>query len=148
VRDDAYRFRHAVEVRFRDLDPMGHAHHTLPLVYLEEARAAYWRTVAGRATVADIDYVMAEATVRFHGRIRYPGTLTVLLRTERIGGRSLTMRFEVHDAQGVRVASGTTVQVFYDYAAERSTPVPDDVRARIAAFEGLSAAATASARGE
>ena len=44
------RFHHAVAVRFRDLDAMRHVHHTAPLLYIEEARAAYWRAVAGRTT--------------------------------------------------------------------------------------------------
>ena len=80
------RFHHRVTVRFRDLDAMGHVHHGEPLLYLEEARAAYWREVAGRATVADIDYVMGEVTVRFHRRITYPDTLDVALRVSRLGG--------------------------------------------------------------
>jgi acyl-CoA thioester hydrolase len=42
-------FRTSVPVRFRDLDAMGHAHHTLPLIYLEEARAAFWRELKGSA---------------------------------------------------------------------------------------------------
>ncbi len=51
---EAYRFRYAVDVRFRDLDPMGHAHHSLPLIYFEEARAAYWRDVVGQGGLTGI----------------------------------------------------------------------------------------------
>ena len=36
-----YRFHRQVEVRFRDIDEMEHTHHTLPLIYIEEARTAY-----------------------------------------------------------------------------------------------------------
>jgi len=75
-----FRFHHGVDVRFRDLDPMGHAHHSLPLIYLEEARAAYWRSVVGRDGLDAIDYVMAEITVRFHRRIEFPMRLEVALR--------------------------------------------------------------------
>lgn len=131
-----FRFHHPVEVRFRDLDAMHHAHHTMPLVYLEEARAAYWREVAGRSNVLDIDYVMAEVNVRYHRRIEYPGSLDVGLRVSRIGNKSFDMEFEIRTAAGEPVASGRTVQVMYAYAAGESRDVPVELRHRIEAFEG------------
>lgn len=127
------RFRHSVAVRFRDLDSMGHAHHTLPLIYLEEARARYWREVAARGGV--IDYVMASVSVQFHERIRWPETVDVALRTTRIGSKSFDMEFGIIGSDGTLLASGMTTQVMYDYAAERSMVVPGDVRAAIEAFE-------------
>jgi acyl-CoA thioester hydrolase len=114
---------------------MGHAHHTLPLIYLEEARAAYWREVAGRAGLADIDYVMAEVTVRFHRRIDWPARLEVGLCVSRLGERSFDMEFEIRDEAGERVSSGRTVQVCFDYAAGRSCALPAELRLRIERFE-------------
>lgn len=131
----AARFHHRVDVRFRDLDPMGHAHHTLPLVYLEEARARYWREVAGRSSLEAIDYVMAEVRVRYHGRIRWPGAVNIALRTARIGAKSLTMAFTITDDDGTALASGEATQVMYDYEGGHSVPVPDDLRAAIDAYE-------------
>lgn len=130
------RFRHPVAVRFRDLDPMGHAHHTLPLIYFEEARAAYWREVAGRGGLQDIDYVIGEVQVRFHSRVRWPARLEVGVRVSRIGGKSFVMEYELRDGEGVLLATGRTVQVMYDYAAGRSIPVPAELVERIRAFEG------------
>ena len=125
------RFRHAVEVRFRDLDPMGHAHHTLPLIYFEEARAAYWREVAGRSGVEDVDYVIGEAQVRFHQRIRYPARLEVGVRVSRIGGKSFVMEYELRSAEGELLATGRTVQVMYDYGAARPVPIPAEIREKM-----------------
>lgn len=131
-----FRFIWRVPVRFQDLDAMGHAHHSRPLIYIEEARAAYWREVAGRNTVEDIDYVIGEATVRYHARIRFPDELAVGVRVSRIGGKSFAMEYEVRSSQGELLATAHTLQVMYDYANERSMPVPDDVRRAIEAFEG------------
>lgn len=130
-----FRFRHTVGVRFRDLDPMGHAHHTLPLIYFEEARAAYWRDVVGREGIEGIDYLLAEARVDFHGRIRFPSTLSVGVRVSRLGTKSLTMEYEAAEPSGRVLASGSTVQVMYDYAAERSKPIGETVRRRIQDYE-------------
>ncbi len=132
---EAFRFHHAVDVRFRDLDPMGHAHHTLPLIYLEEARAAYWRNVVGHDGLDGIDYVMAEITVRFHGRITWPMRLDVALRTSRIGGKSFEQVFEIRAANGELLSSGRSVSVMFDYAAGVSKPVPEPVRRIIDGYE-------------
>ncbi|MBR9991111.1 MAG: acyl-CoA thioesterase [Gemmatimonadetes bacterium] len=122
-------FRADVPVRFRDIDAMGHAHHTLPLVYLEEARAAFWRELKGSASVDAIDYVMAEITLRFHARIRFPSDVTVGLAVRRVGTKSFTTDFEVRSASGELLSSGTTVQVAYDYTAERTKAIDPADRA-------------------
>lgn len=120
-----------VPVRFRDLDPMGHAHHTLPLVYLEEARAALWRELQGSAALDSIDYVMAEVTLRFHARIRYPGTVRVRLAVTAVGVKSFTTSFEILDDAGTLLSSGTAVQVAYDYASSSAKPLDPGLRAAL-----------------
>ena len=133
-----FRFHHPVEVRFRDIDIGGHAHHSQHLVYFEEARAAYWREVVGRrgAGLDDIDYVLAEASVRFRKRVFYPGTLEVGVRVSRLGKRHFEMEYEVRSAEGEVVSSGTTTQIMYDYAGGSSKPVPEEVRRAIEALDG------------
>ncbi len=130
-----FRFRHPVEVRFRDLDPMGHVHHAVPLVYFEEARAAYWRDVAGQGGLAGIGYVMGDVSVRFHARIHFPQRLEVLTRVSRLGGKSWSMQYQLRGPGGELLASGESTQVTYDYAAGASTSIPDDIRGRIARYE-------------
>lgn len=118
-------FRTEVPVRFRDLDAMGHAHHTLPLIYLEEARAAFWRELKGSASIDDIDYVMAEITLRFHARTLYPSLVNVGLSVIRVGGKSFTMEFELRASDGTLLSSGTAIQVAYDYGAGGSKPIDE-----------------------
>ena len=131
------KFKHRVAVRFHDLDAMGHAHHTLPIVYFEEARAAYWREIAGRPTIDDIDYVLADIRVQYKQRILYPASLTVNTGVSHVGNASFVMRYELRDEEGTILASGESVQVMFDYERQRSKPVPADVRERIEKFEGI-----------
>ena len=126
------RFVRAVEVRFRDIDEMGHAHHTLPLIYIEEARSAYWREVLGRD---ELDFIMGEVGLRFHRRIRYPSSVQVGVRTTRLGRSSLSMSYELRDEAGDLLADGWSKQVMYDYAAGASKPVPEEMRVRVRAWE-------------
>lgn len=133
--DAGYRFEYSVDVRFRDVDALGNAHHTLPLIYFEEARGAYWRQVVGARGIEDIDFILGDVHVRYHARIFYPSRLSVRLRVSEMGRSSFTMEYELRDERGELLTTGRTVQVMYDYAAKRSKPIPPEVRARIEAFE-------------
>lgn len=124
-------FHYPVDVRFHDLDALGHAHHSLPLIYAEEARAAFWREVVGRNGLDGIDYVLASIEVQFHEPIFFPQTLDVGLRVSRIGEKSFVMDFEVRNSDGRLFSTGRTVQVMYDYATRSSKPVPPEVRAAL-----------------
>lgn len=134
--EPTFRFRHPVEVRFKDIDVGGHAHHSHALVYFEEARAAYWRGVVGREGAGDVDYILAEAEVRYHARVLWPQTLDVGVRVSRLGKKHFEMVYEVRSAAGDRLVSGRTVQVMYDYGAGASTRIPDDVRTALEERDG------------
>lgn len=131
-----YRFHHHVEVRFKDIDVGGHAHHSHALVYFEEARAAYWREVVGRSGLEDVDYILAEATIRWHQRVLWPARLDVGLRVPLLARKHFAMEYLVTSLEGVPLVSGRTVQVMYDYQARASKRVPEDVRAGITARDG------------
>ena len=51
--------------------------------------------------------------------------------------RSFGFDYVIREAKTQRlVVEAHTVQVFYDYAKKSSMPCPDDMRARLEAFEG------------
>lgn len=126
-----FTFSHQVSVRFADIDAMGHAHHSLPLIYFEEARAAWWRSVTGSNSIAAIDYIIAEFNVQYKSRIEYPGDLTVHLRVSRLGNSSFELEYELRDAAGQLLSQGRSAQVMFDYATGGSKPIPPELRARM-----------------
>lgn len=127
-------FRRTIDVRFRDIDALGVGHHTLPLIYFEEARAAWWRDAMGRDGMAGIDYILAEIQVRYHAPVRWPDVLEIALGTSRIGEKSFELEYEARSAAGALLASGRTVQVMYDYAAGAAKSIPPGLRDRLDAF--------------
>ncbi|TVR63695.1 MAG: acyl-CoA thioesterase [Gemmatimonadales bacterium] len=134
--DTQFHFEHRVPVRFRDIDVGGHAHHSQALVYMEEARTQYWGQVASVDDPARIDYILAEALVRYHERILYPDLLRVQVRTTAVGRTSFELEYRVLAGDGRLLASGRTTMVLYDYTEGRSRRIPDELRARFEAFEG------------
>ena len=134
--EPAFRFHHPVVVRFRDIDVGGHAHHAEALTYFEEARSAYWREVVGKGGIEGVEYILAEAEIRWHRRVLWPQTLRVGVRVSRMGRKHFEMVYEVVGEGGERLQSGRTVQVMYDYAVGASTRIPEEVRAAIEALDG------------
>lgn len=133
-----FRFRLAVPVRFRDIDVGAHAHHSHALAYFEEARWGYWTRVAGRDSRAEaVDYILAEARLRYRARILYPDTLSVGVRALSIGRTHVELAYEVRTGDGKVAVTGSTVLLMYDYTASRTTAVPAPLRARLETFEGV-----------
>lgn len=131
-----FRFWHPVPVRFRDVDVAGHAHHADALIYFEEARWAYWTEVVGRTRVEELNYVLADCSVRWHARVLWPQTLSVGVRVSRIGRKHFEMEYEVRSESGERLQSGKTIQVMYDYSVGGSMPMPDELRRTLTDFDG------------
>lgn len=137
VDEQTFRFWHPVEVRFRDIDIGGHAHHSEALIFFEEARSAYWREIVGRGEVGDIDFILAEARIRYLQRVLYPDRLEVGARVSLLGKKHFEMDYLVKSSDGRHLVSGQTVQIMYDYEAGSTKRIPDDIRQRIESAEGL-----------
>jgi len=136
-----------VEVRFRDLDAMGHVNNAVYLTYFEQARLAFWRAIhPGGAPdeaidPAQIGFVLARAECDYASPVRLGERLLVGCRAGDFGTSSFAFDYRIVAAGGsvdaeVRlVASGRTVQVTWDWASGKKVPFSDELRRRIEAFQ-------------
>ena len=125
-----------IEVRFRDLDPMGHVNNAVYLTYLEVARAHYWRAMGLGEPTAIRTYVLAHAAIDYRSPVRLGDELVCGVRVESFGRRSFVMRYRLSERRSGRlVAEATTVQARFDYEAGRSIPIEDESKRRIRDFE-------------
>ena len=121
-----------IQVRFRDLDALGHVNNAVYLTYLEVARAAYFSRLEPD-WVGKGHFILARAEVDFLRPILLQDPVEVGVRVVRLGRSSFDMEYLVL-AAGEEAARGKTVQVWLE--GGRPTPLPQAVRARIAAVEG------------
>lgn len=70
----------------------------------------------------------------FRAISRMGDEIVVRLEVERLGDKSLTLRFELRGEDGVRV-SARQVIVCTSLSSHRSTPFPDDLRTAIIRFQ-------------
>ena len=128
---DEFRFWPPVDVRFQDVDLYGHVHHSKALIYFEEARWAYWNDVVDPIQSSNVMYVLSEVRVRYHERIAYPLKVDVGVRVSLLGRKHFVMEYELRSTERVLLASGSSVQVMFDYDKKDSITIPSSIRRAI-----------------
>ena len=128
------RFSTTIRVRWGDCDAFGHVNNASYLSYFEEARLDYWKAV-----VPDVPFTgmaIVHASVDFKGQA-YPGdVLTIHAAVTELKRTSFWADYEVRRGDAL-VATGRSAQVFFDYATQQPTPIPDAFRSRVTEYEGL-----------
>jgi acyl-CoA thioester hydrolase len=134
---DGYSLSIPIEVRFRDLDSMGHVNNAVYLTYFENARIAYWRAVPGVRSRRNLDYILARAECDFRSPVTLDDELFGHIRVAAFGRTSFVFEYLLRDERTGRVvAEGRTVQVMFNYATRKAEPLDAAVRAAIEEFEG------------
>ncbi len=129
-------FIYRTEVRFRDLDVLGHVNNSVYLNYFESTRLAYYTELMD-VPLEKIDIILAEITVKYHAPAFYNDRLAIGARVASIGNKSFTMEYKaVRESDDKLIASARSVLVAYDYATGRTTPVTDRFRAIVVERQG------------
>ena len=119
---------HEVQVRWRDLDGLGHVNHTVVLTYLEEGRDAW---LEGHGICRD-EYVVGRCAVNFRREIDGDfKTVTVECGVRELGRSSLTTSERILDDTGRVVVDAEFGLVLWDPEQRGSRPISDDERASL-----------------
>ena len=122
---DGFDHIHRENVRFRDLDGMGHVNNAVYLTYMETARLAFFKSLGLAPDGNPLEgMILARAEVDFRSPIELGEQVEVGTRVGKIGTKSFELEQELR-ADGRVAAEGRFVVVAYDYAANRSHEIPD-----------------------
>jgi len=133
-----FRFFERLRVRWAEIDQQKIVFNGHYLMYFDTAITGYWRALAlpYEKTLASLngDLFVRKATVEYQGSGRLDDLLDVGIRCGRIGTSSMNFAAAVFRNDELLV-SGELVYVFADPATQRSSPVPQALRAVLQAFE-------------
>ncbi len=122
------------EIRFADVDALGHLNNVAFLTFVESARVGYLAsllpgydpTLAG----SELSVVVASAQINYRSPGSYGELVHTRLRPGALGRTSFRLQFEM--AVGERpLADGDGVFVCYDTVARMPIPLPEALRARL-----------------
>lgn len=120
---------HRVQMRWRDLDGLGHVNHTVVLTYLEEGRDAFLKTHGIRRD----EYVVGRCSVSFLGEID-PGLETVIVEcaVRELGRSTVATSERILDPAGDVLTEAEFDLVLWDPTQRGSRPITDEERASLA----------------
>jgi acyl-CoA thioester hydrolase len=124
-----------IDVRFADYDMQGHVNNAIYLTYFEIARHHAWLAVSGDA--GTLPFIMAEANVRYVSQAKWGDPITIEISVAEVRTKAWVWAYRIVTGADDRlIAEGRTVHVMYDCAAQRTIPIPDSIRAALAAQGG------------
>lgn len=124
-----------IDIRYRDIDSNAHVNNAVYVSYLEQARIQYLQTLLDEDAF-DVGFVLVNIDVNYEDEVRYhDGHVTVSLRVTDLGTSSISMAYEI-TASGRTAVTGTSVMAVLDEDGSGTRPIPEELREKIAAYEG------------
>ncbi len=114
-----------LQVRYRDLDTLGHVNNAVYLSYLELARVHYITRRVGPIEPTAYSFVIARVEVDFLAPLHLDDAPAVGLKPLRVGRSSFTFGYCLVETRAARaVARAQSVQVYLDPRDGQPAPLP------------------------
>jgi acyl-CoA thioester hydrolase len=122
-----------IEIRWRDLDSLGHVNNAVYATYLEEGRDEWFELVF--SGLGDPwDYVTARIAIDYRRELtQADDAVVVRTRLVRVGTSSLTLHEEIRAEAGWLAAEAESVIVARDRETGGSRPLTDEERRAVTA---------------
>lgn len=124
---------HPIEIRFADLDVMGHVNNAIYLNYFEQGRMAFFRQNANEQwDWRRSGIIVARNEVDYLKPLLLSDRAFVMAEMGKIGNKSFQMNMRVFkqtDEGEMDCVRGVVTLVCYDYEKGATIPVPDAWRA-------------------
>ena len=114
-----------VEMRWIDLDSLGHVNNAIIVTYFETARAKFVQ----KWGVSKMMFILASIKVDYIQQINYPNNLIVGQKIKKIGGKSLTIQSALFLNDNTKPAAiAEVILVAFDYEKQLSINIPNQVK--------------------
>jgi acyl-CoA thioester hydrolase len=131
-----FKYSALTRVWFSDTDAQGVVYYGRYLPYFDHARTEYHRHL-GSLRTDGAEFVMRASHVEYHAPARFDDLLECFVRVSRLGRTSIAYDLCAHRLPDeTLMVTATQTLVLVDIATRRPTPIPDEAREPIRAFEG------------
>ena len=120
-----------VQLRWRDIDMLGHLNQSVYHELLEEGRIAVIADLMRHVGEEHSQgaFVLAHVDLDYHAEVRKDhGEVHIVVRVKRVGASSVELEHEVKLPDGRVAASGTSVLVAWDLVARAKRPLSEGER--------------------
>jgi acyl-CoA thioester hydrolase len=136
-----FNFSAPIQMRWNDLDALGHVNNAIFITYFEVARGGFMMKACPKWDWTKHMFLIANANVDFRKELLLTAqNPQVHVRTSKLGGKSFVLEYAVTSQKGgetVLHATGSTTQIMFDTKARTTIEVPDWVRESLQDFDGI-----------
>ncbi len=133
-------FKHTVpvQVRFNDIDPLGHVNNSVYFTFYDLGKVNYFAALRPQMTqLQEIDLVIANVNANFLLPIFVHDEIAVQTTTLSIGNKSVKLLQQIADVKtGAVKANCETVLVGFDFKSGTTKVISQEWREAIEAYEG------------
>ncbi len=139
--NNQFNFSYPIQMRWNDLDALGHVNNAIYVSYFEIARGAFMlKAVPGWDWTKHM-FLIANVNVDFKKELLLTAiNPQVHVRTSKIGGKSFVVDYALTSQKGEETilhASGSTTQIMFDTKSRSTMEVPDWVRNALQSFDNM-----------
>ena len=121
-----------IQIRFNDVDQMGHINNAVIMEYFDLGKAAYFTSIGIPPQTGDFTVMIVHFEVDFHRQIHYTDPLQVITAPSSFGTKSLHITQQVVNAETLEpYATCKTVMVGYSRLTNSSAPIPEELKAKM-----------------
>jgi len=116
-----------LDVRWGDMDAMGHVNNAVYFRYMESVRVEWMRAVGCQPDPAGQGPVIVNAFCNFYRQLEYPARLLLQLYVSDPARTTFETwtTIERADQPGVLSAAGGATVIWVDFPAQKAAPLPD-----------------------
>lgn len=126
-----------IDVRFRDLDALGHVNNAVFFTYFEEGRKNFFEKHFTLSGPTGFGFILARISCDYLKPVRLTDRLKLHITVGAIKNKSFTFTYKLSDRRddSLVFATGESIQVCYDYSLNKSVPVPPDLKEKLLGFQ-------------
>ncbi len=134
----AFNHQDQIQIRFNDIDGLGHVNNTTLQEYFDLGRLGYFNTVfENKVDWGTFGAIVASIKTDFISPVFLKDQLVVKTKIKSIGNKSMQMVQQIEDKQGAVKAICQSVMVGFNPKNHESVVIPEDWRIKIGALEKL-----------
>lgn len=128
-----------IDIRFRDLDALGHVNNAVYMTYVEQARVHYFDYVFGNRNDWDQwGVLLARTEINYFRPLLFKENAKCRMKCTSLGNKSMEFTFDIFKEENneeIQIANGVNILVCYNHSENKSIEVPKFWRNAIADFE-------------
>jgi acyl-CoA thioester hydrolase len=118
------KFEAKVEIRFADIDAMGHVNNATYFTYFEQARMSFFRAKIGKNWNWETDgLIVARNEIDYKKPVLLQDDMSILLWVDQVGTKSFTVCYEVMVGETL-CANGKSVLVAFNHHLRQTQEIP------------------------